>query len=480
MSLLVRYLDVPVGAQEAAAAAAASVQPFGSAQQLVTGAEDVAWATLEQGSWALDGTRMLLPDVPSQIGWWSENRSGGDGNFADPPVISITFSQPYTATGLTFTFWPALGQWCSHVQVRWYGGQNLLSEVTAFPDSSQWVLDRGAEGFDRIEITLLATNVPGQFAKIGQIWMGQVVEFGQSEIVRVNLLNEVDPSMCELRVDTMTVEIRDRKNRALMPQKNQSMHLFRNGEQIAAHYITDSGRESRENYTFRCQSAIGRLEDGFAGGVYRDRPVTALLDAVLVGFAYHLDHRFQQETVTGFLPACTRREALQQIAFAIGAVVTTQGDGAIRLSPLQSQVQANFAGSDIFAGAKVTRESQIAKVEVVAHSYTEDGQEETFLHSRENTYATAAEKGNVITVEKATLVNPDNVESILDRLYDYHKLRYVLKQSVVVSGQQAGQMAQSPNPWGTVTEGYITSMERMFTGGGQTANITIYGKEVQV
>ena len=534
MSLRVEYTDRPEGAQESAVFSAASTQPFSDQQKLATGTEDTPWVSLEPGGWRLDGKGVLWEEQPPVVGWWSDERSGDDGRFEEPPVISVSFPRVYTATGITFRFWPSLQHWCGEMEVYWYSGDTLLQQCVAYPDGPDWVLDQPVEGFDRIVIQLLSTNVPGQFAKLQQLQVGQVVVFFQDEIVQVSLLNEVDPSLCQLSADTMQVEIRARKNRTLIPQKNQSMRLYRGEEQLAAHYIADSSREAQQFYTFRCQSAIGRLEGNFLGGIYTDMPVQQLLNQVLDGFLYELDGGFAQETVTGYLPVCTCREALQQIAFALGAVVTTRGDGLICLSALPEQVTGSFDGSSIFSGAKVNRETQTAAVQIFAHSYMVDTREETLLdgetvqgsgvlfvfsephhsyvltggtvvdsganwvrlsaqgqvkltakkyvHSvsvrrRENPLATAAEKGNVVSVESATLVHGGNAEQTLDRLYQFCILKNLLTQQVVVSGQQAGALVQSVNPWGTVTEGYITSMESQFTGSGHTADVTIRGIE---
>ena len=240
--------------------------------------------------------------------------------------------------------------------------------------------------------------------------------------------------------------------------------------------------------------------------------------------------------MTGYLPVCSRREALQQIAFAVGAVVTTQGDGTVRLLPLETAVSGSFQESSIFTGAKVSREKQTAAVQLFVHSYGQTDDQEVLLdnepvhgedalfvfaephHSyaltggtltaagenwvritaegevtltakkyrhttsvrtRTNPLATAAEKGNVFTVENATLVHSGNAEQVLQRLYAFCELKQVLHQNVVVDGQRAGQLVDSPDPWGGLTAGYITGMESEFTGSGHTAAVTIRGKEAQ-
>lgn len=535
MSLSVKYIDVPLGAQEEATAVSTPAQPFSTAEQITAGATDTAWATLEPSGWALDGSRALFDETPENVGWWSKERTGDNGRFAEPPIITVSFPQPYTSTGLTFIFWPSMGQWCNEIGVTWYNGETILAQTVANPDNAKWVLTHAVEGFNKIEISLLSTNVPGQFAKVQQIQVGHVVVFLQDELVRVSLLNEIDPSLCELSADTMKVEILEKKDRFLIPQRNQAMYLYRDDEQIATQYITDSSRENQRYYTFNCQSAVGRLEADFLGGIYNGYPVDDLLSAVLEGFSADW-MPFSGKTVTGYLPVCTRREALQQIAFAISAVVTTQGDGNIKLVPLQDFGNAEFTGNDIFSGAKVSREAQTAAVQLFVHRYAEGAEEEklldneeidgenvlyifsaphhnysidggnlvdsgenwvritasgpvtltgkNYVHStsvrrRENPFATAAEKGNIVSVENATLIHSGNADDTMDRLFEYHTLKNVLTQEVVVTDQKAGQKARSGNPWGTVTVGYITSMDSEFTNTGHTAGITIRGKEEQ-
>lgn len=536
MSLSVKYIDAPVGAQEEAQASANTTQPFGSAPQITSGAADVPYATLEPSSWSLDGSRKLFSSSSNNVGWWSKSRTGNNGRFSNPPVVYLSFQNHHTATGITFTFWPSMNQWCNEIEVTWYDDQSVITTVTAHPDSPSWVLANAVEGFNKVEIKLLSTNIPGQFAKIQQVQIGQVIVFLQDELTRVSLLNEIDPSLCELTADTLTIEIQEKKDRALIPQKNQTMYLLRDGEQIASQYITDSSRENQRFYTFSCQSAIGRLEDEFLGGVYSNASVDTLLSTILDGFAADWKP-FSNQEVTGYLPVCTKREALQQIAFAIGAVVTTQGDGTIRLVPLAENVEAEFTEGNIFSGAKVSREAQTATVQVFSHKFTKSTEIErliedeeidgsnvlyvfssphydysisggviddsgenwvritasgpvtltgkTYVHSKsvrkiENKYATAAEKGNVVSVENATLVHSGNVDTILTRLYNYNTSKNILTQKVVVDGQKSGQKAKSINPWGSFTVGYITSMESEFTNTGHTANITIRGKEEKV
>ena len=535
MSLVVKYADAPLGAQKSAVITATSGQPFSQPETLKNLAADTPWATLEPFGWPLDGSRKLIPDTQGDLGWWSRTCSNADGSFDQPPTLAMTFSQTCTAGGITLSFCPSLGQWCSEVQVLWYRGDTLLDQMMTYPDTTEWVLSHTVENFDKVEIRLLRTNIPGHFAKLRQLQIGEVWSFAGDELVSVHMLTEIDPSLCQLSADTMTVHIRDRKGYILRPQKDQTIQLYRDGMQIAAHYITDATRQSQRNYRIRCQSAIGRLTDTFFGGIYTEYPLPVLLQDVLGEFPFDVDAVFVGRFLSGYLPICTRREALQQIAFAVGAVITTQGDGSIRLVPQPQIISGGFAAGDIFTGAGLKQESAIGSVTLCAHSYIPSEEEKVLLKEKEihgetlfltfgepycsyrlengtilasdanwirltadgvvtltgkpyrheqitltrkNPQATAAEKGNMIKVEKATLIHRGNADETLERLYRHSLLRSVLSQDVVVNGQYTGQLVESLSPWGESVVGYITNMESTFTNKSHRASIQIRGKEV--
>ena len=240
MSVYAKYLDYPVGAQEAGTAAWAGGQSFCSSALTMQGGSDIAIATLEPGEWTLDGSRRISPATPRAC--WSLARSGDDCTFETPPEIDVTFTAPYTATGLTFTFSPSTGQYCSKLRVRWYSGTTLLADTTATPDDPQWVLTQTVESFDRINVQLLATNHPGHFAKLTQLQIGQLIILDETELSRVHYLTEVDPGMTELSVDEFTLEFNDRHNRGYAPQEHQAIELYVDNTLRALPAHVDPGR----------------------------------------------------------------------------------------------------------------------------------------------------------------------------------------------------------------------------------------------
>lgn len=529
MSLEVIYIDVPQGAQEAAAVTGPG-QPFSQAQTVAAGAADIPYATLEPFSWVLDGTRQLMGKDADF--WWSLEPSDAEGEFEVPPVLEFSFPEPYTATGLSFSFWPSLGRWCSALTAAWYSGNTLLAEQTVYPDSPRWALQQTVEGFDRIRITLLATNTPYSFAMVQKITLGQTHHFTADALTAVGLLREADPTLCALTVDTMTVQLRTPLQ--LLPQENQTMELYRDGTLLAVQYISESQRQGQLSYSISCQSAMGLLETQYLGGMYQAVPAEMLLADILEGREFTLHSALAGQTVTGYLPVCTRREALQQVAFALGALVTTQCSRAVELSPLPEAVSGTLASGRVFSGARVESAPRLSRVTLTEHSYVPAGDVETLLdheelhgeailltfdaphcdytisggsitdsganfvtvtadgavtltarpyqhtairHTRCYAGATAAQQSNVLTVEDATLVHSGNAQQVLSRLYAAGQLRQRLELDAVIAGHHAGQRVGAVSPWGTQLQGYIAAMDASLTHTGHTASVTILGTE---
>ena len=237
------------------------------------------------------------------------------------------------------------------------------------------------------------------------------------------------------------------------------------------------------------------------------------------------------------MPVCTQREALQQVAFAIGAMVTTQDSSKIRLMAVPSSVSAKFTENDIIIGGSVKTASRYARVEVYSHSYIKaddieklmneeevDGTDvlftfsyphhdyeiiggeitsygdnwvritasglvtlsaKTYTHNtrayiKRNPEATAKERGNYISIPEATLIHSGNAQEAVDRLYAAVQRRQTVSQQVVISGQTAGQIASSRTPWGTVSQGFISSLDSTITQTGHVADIQIQGIEVKM
>lgn len=483
--------------------------------------------TLEPDGWVLNG-RYVTPKIYAPPPFWGTAMSDEAGELSEPAVVTVQLSQPCTASGVTLIFWEDTNQWCSRIQVSWYAGDTLLEQQTLYPDSPRLVVQKLVRDFDRLELSLEKTSQPYRFPKLTYLKIGQEITFSGDSLTAVTLLTEHDPTGCELRADTMTVEVHDEKH-IIAPQESQPVELYRDGTLIAKQNLTCSRRTDEHSYVLTAQSMIGHLEEQFLGGIYEGELVSNMLEIIMDSSSgWYADAALRNLTVSGYLPVCTRREALQQLAFVVGARVVT-ADGTVRLLSMEQETTGEFLPEEIFSGAQLETQNKLVKLELTAHSYelgTEqqvlmenvyvdgDGVILTFDTPCQDCWAEDCEvvecganyikvnahgpirvtgtpyvhtavihsrrlsgSGRVLTVDNVTLVNNSNVEAVMDRVLAAAAHRQKLTQDVVLQSQFAGQQVKSPTPWGSTLQGWITSVEARMTPRGQTATVTLQGSE---
>lgn len=535
MSIKVKYLDIPDESREGVEAEGQG-QSFSKAEAVLTGLSDGAYATLEPFGWPLDGKRQVLPDTPGPM-WWSSISSDENGSFSQPPQLTVRLKTPCTATGISITFAPEADEYCSRVRFNWLRGTVLLAQLTAESDGPYFSVSQTVENFDTVRVEFLQTSHPHSFVKVKALTVGIAHWFFADEITSVSAAGESDHLLSSLPVDTLTVTLRDKKGRDLRPRKNQKLQLYRDDTLLATAHIADSTREDGNSYRIHCQSILGLLEDDFLGGIYENVPVDVVLKQILTGIDYAKDPYFDAASVTGYLPVCTRRQALQQVAFALGAAVRTDASGRVLLLPPEGVVHHAFRKDRIFRGQRIKTQTEVSRIELSAHSFrpseereellrnqalsgenvlftfkkphhsysvtggtiTESGEnfvrltakgevslsagtyvQSTSSYVRENPAFGSTEQGNTLTVTEATLVHPQNAEAVLNRLWEGAALRQELTFQAVVTDQMPGQLVTAEDPWGGLVRGYITAMDWQLGQTGQTAGITVCGSRIPV
>lgn len=531
------YKDIPTGANEGAAAA-------GNAQTGWDGnvypeRQNERYATLEPGYWRLDGSAKLLPAAPAGLSFCSTEISSADGVFAEPVVLTLTLDNRYTATGLTFWFDEAAGEYCTRLRAEWYRDSLLLAESKITPDGTQYAYSQEVEAFNRLVITFYATSVPQRFLRLTRLLVGKLEVFEGAELQRCELHQEVDPSSTELPGSTGSFILRDTKQRILHFQQRQPLEFWQGGEYLGTLYVDSSEKSAQWLYQVDCIDAVQVLADSNTdGGVYTNKSFGTLVREIIGGdFEAEVDPALENTPLTGWLPNTDKRSALLQACFAAGAMVTTAGTDRVRFVPVASKASAAITKARILTGGKVTTEALVTEVAVDSHRYAVSSEAEqvyqddlepgsyTVINSEPYTgysitggtitasspnsvhftvpsagqvtitgkkyidyttratkraaTATAQDKSNAQTVEDSTLVSPTAQKAAVQRLYDYSRNRHKLEQSVVYAGEQPGQMVITEKPFDGQLIGYITE-RTLHLSGKAVAELVIRGQNVEL
>lgn len=507
------------------------------------------YGTLESEQWLMDGSFSFFPEVPEQYFWglWSTTQSDKNGVFADPPVLDITFTQDHSSSGLTLHFYIPTDDWASRIKIQWFSQDGgLISTALFYPDAVDYYCAKKVENYRRIRIHFLETNRPGRYLKLAGIDYGVYLHFSGHEIVEAHVLEECDPLSSEISINTLNVSLYNKEGRfsILNPegyfdvlQHKQKFTVWEDVKQDArstgsvsycmgTFYLSDWSNSGDTLADFSAVDAIGLLDGApFDGGIY-DTTAAELAEAILTGYSYTLDGSLAAERVQGYIAAGTRREALQQLAFAIGAVVDCSRGELIRIAPAPSKASGMITyDRKLQDGSKVTLNPLITAVAVTAHRYlpgeaTEELYRDTLdpgiyrvtfnapavVDSLTVTGAELTESGvnlctltvakagevcvtgrkytdstvvlrrtaanlppnaqdNELTVTDATLVGPSRAEAVAVRVLEHYAQRYEQNFSMVAGDEKLADRLIIQSFGGEMVRGVLTKLEFDLTGG---------------
>lgn len=510
--------------------------------------------TLEPGfGWPLNGSKAWLPDNAGSYtwGWWSKELSKEDNTFANPPTLTVTFSKngvptPHSSAGVTFSFFATLP---GTINIKWYGQSgNLIADQDFTPDSFDYFCDWQVENYYKLVITVLSMKYPKRFLRVTRILFGALMVIEDTRVVKATLTEEISPVAITTPINTLELNFFTPGGRFALLDPQGAYKLFQWKQEVEAYKTMDGARSFMGSYylqeaegtvdaitKLRCVDVIGILDaTEYKGGIYNAVALKTLLGDILTpeGIAFEVDAVFSSVTLTGYLPIGSKRQAIQQIAFAIGAVVDPTRGKSLRFYPEPQMVTASIPPSRKILGHKITLEELVTQVDVTAHQYilgTElrelsktmlgVGQQTITFHSPVSVTSitggtlvtnhpnycvvnvtTAGEvklsgyeykdatsvytvkasslpagaKSGVKSVDSATLVDPSKAPAVAQRLYDYYQNRYTDEGQTLPGNERAAERATLSTLGGKTIAGNI---QRVVTdlSGGCLETITLRG-----
>ena len=521
--LKISYGLLDVTAADDATSSCTDIQQFSDIQAIHTPDLDnlvtKPWATLEKNQWILDGSKRQWPDMPENepVGIWSKQISGDDGMFADPIMLTIDFNEKHTSEGLTMYFRPDSMDFPSEMRIDYYGTNGLILAKTFTPDSPVYFAEGQAEDYTKIIITFLGTSLPNRYLKLTEIKYGSIKIFDENSIISADIYEEVDRTGAELSINTLEFMVYTDDFQLLDPtgiykmlQQKQAIAATVYGDDgevkdFGTFFLEEPSSEDDHTTTLSCVDYLGVIDKtDFLGGLYAYKNAGELLDEIMVSAGvraneYEASAALRNKTVSGWIPICTHREALQQWAFAVGALVDCARGKKIRAYEPETVSNGTITHDDKFIGHKVKLKELVTGVEVTTHKYIISADASTAFEGvlsagvhtvtfgepytnltasggailesgtnhavvsvgsagtvtvtgnryEDNTgiigvYATdlpANTKPSIISVDsKATLISAENAEAVAQRLYDYYQNRYTDEGEIILAGHEAGQV----------------------------------------
>ncbi len=527
------------------------LQPFAKINDLRTdNATSRPYATYEPDYWLLDGGYKFIPDDTTtvHVGLMSLSMSGSAGDFADPPELTIDFSEPHTSDGITLRFAEYSSDWADSIHVAFYdsSGSTLITEDDYAPDDWEFSTEDTVTDYQKIVITFNATNKPYRYLRVTGIDYGELITFTGADIQEATVVEQIDPISATVPTNILELSLySDSADFAIISpagdysalQYRQPLAVYENvGNDkffIGQFYLDDWDAISDTSMIFHAVDMIGVLDTiPYLGGLWLSGSDTVgdIIEAMFAAIStpYDLAPDIASVVVKGWIPACSYREALQQIAFAAGAYVTCSRAGLVQIYETVLASGLSSAEYTITKAQKgrdqtLTLKTLVTGVEVTAHDYVANTETSelyngtlaagtytiTFnapMHDLSATGATIAASGanyatltvasggvvtlsgqgytdtrrvvgvydatldtyvktNILTIADATLVCSDNVATVAQRVYDYYQQRYTQKVKLFAPSAAAGNSVLVDTLYSKQILGIVEKMDINLTGG---------------
>ncbi len=442
----------------------------------------------------LDGNAVAFPLEPdgAVLGLWSEQVSGDDGTFSSPISLMLVSEGQYSSQGLTLTFDKYNGIYCTSLNIKWYRDLEIISEMDYNPDSAFYFCRNQVENYNRVRITFYSMNMPQNRLKLCAVDYGYGTYFYGNELRNVKLIQEINPISSEIAINTCDFTLDSKSDMNYSFQSKQPLNIFFNDRLLATCFVKTSKRTAKRLWTVKSEDYIGLMDSiPFYGGMYNSKDAIELLVEIFTTakIPYNIEEVFDGITVTGYIPLCTCREALMQVAFAIGAVVDTSNSEKVEIYALCDDKMQTIPLKRIKQGQNFEDEDTVTGVEVVMHTYkaisdsttlyeaSESGtgdnilvgfsepihtlsissgqivtsgtnyavinaktgctlsgkryEHTTVAKRRNNPVVLASEIEKIIAVESATLVSNSNIDEVLDRCYEYLTINKQINLEIV-------------------------------------------------
>ena len=513
------------------------------------------YGTLEKDQFLLDGKHRLFPDNPDSenFGLWSLSMSNENRMFANPPVLTVNFPNKHSSVGLTLHFDQHDEDYCEEIMIKWFQNGNQIGEQVYNLDSSIYFCENHIDNYDKVVITFVKTSKPYRYLKLQQIDFGFSIPLRPEDITSATLLEEVDPISSEISINTLDFTIYSKEQRFCVVnpkgiykflQKKQRVDIFENvdGQEVfmGCQYFDTAENESAEITNFNCIDAIGIIEQtNFNGGIYNNVLVSTILNDIVAsahsGIVFELDKDFASARVSGYIPICTNREALQQRAFAIGAVVDCSRAYEIKIYPAKTYKSQDISYSQKIDDHSVKQLELVTSVMVVAHEYSISNEttelfngtllsgvheiifsspatnlsiiggsivssnanmakisvnsagtvvikgnaynDNTTKHRKNLSSVPPNERGNEVSIESATLINKSNVDAVAQRVLDYYQNRLEGAGGIILKKEQLSELVDMKTMINQTIRGTIESLNINLTG-GFIADVKVKGKAV--
>lgn len=225
----------------------------------------------------------------------------------------------------------------------------------------------------------------------------------------------------ELEPNTLSVTVETESKVLLSFEIDDPVTYFYQDNKRGTFYLQNVTQVAWNKYDLYATSAIGLLlKRVHRGGIYSGTSAESLLSSICGPIPFRMQTRFSSSKLYGWLPyvkppASSARDNFMKVLFALGATVTEDLDGALKIEELWDGVSGDAQKNRMGQGASVIREGKVTSVSLIEHQWVQGGDQTDLFEG------TAAQGTEIVFDEPMYNLTASGF-SILERGANYAKL----------------------------------------------------------
>ena len=226
--------------------------------------------------------------------------------------------------------------------------------------------------YNKIIITFNSLNRPLNRLKIKSIDHGSISTFTGGNLKKCNITQKISAISTELPISTASILLKGEAGEEYAFQKRQPLSVFSNDSLQMKLFVKKASRKSKDEWDIQAEDYVGVLDSvSFYGGIYEDESAGNLLIKIFnkAKVPYDIEADIMAETVSGYIPFGTCRNATMQVLFAVGAIIDTSNSEVIKVKRMSQDVSQKIGKERIFQGLRVVDDTRITAVSLTAHTY---------------------------------------------------------------------------------------------------------------
>ena len=347
----------------------------------------VNYMTGEPGRSLLDGSFRLFPNAPNpqnMLSVWSGALSGEDGALSPPLIVTIAFTQLHSSVGITLHGDPTAD--IADATVKWYGtdGGLLATAETTANTEADFFVDEKVDGYQKVVLTVTATAEPRRYARLTEVDFGQLMVFGDADLVSASFVEETDLSGASLPDAELNFTVLNRDQRFNILNPDGIYAYLRENMRLTVEAIQDgtpypAGTYYLSKWASSSGSTAKMSAIGEAGVLAKQSvPIDLFVDESLqdgterfigADAPVHIDAALKAAQLQGTVKAGDKREVFSQMVMAAGGIGVPDRTGGLRVREIGSGGDV-LTVSDVLGTPAAEQREQITQLEIDYYRYT--------------------------------------------------------------------------------------------------------------